>query len=690
MTPTRSSRTQARAARLCALALLIASASCSATQIDRPADGGPASTVMATSTAPDNTPVDEPVPSEAAAEEEVQTTERLPAAVIDWVIHQLELPVAVGPDVWLSHVSVSNAGLTAIAFAWDVSRPVQTVISWTSANGDRWARRELPLESGTTMYQAIDLDGTIYGLGQQTSADGVDPLAWSMNDDGGWDSINLSSPGTDLSGVTLLSAASNANGIVVAAERSVGELQSSVAFDTGGLRFELNDLAGTYELTDIESGRVVSTGQSADIFTWNNEGQAIYDNATGELLTVVPWEVWEQPNRNFSPLPIPIPADPAMPPIAIEWDGIQISIDEASNSYEVADANNGVVVTSGALVDLYRGPAPVFVDDESGEVALSLSWNDWDMLMNEAYQQADETRGQQQAEQLILHSSNGTDWAEATLANKASTQFDSLFAVDDDFVASTIEHGEFESTRTFYTSTNGTDWEMTERQPFEQVVIVGANNDAVIGLSYEGDSSALVTSTDGRSWDTVLQMDERADGGSVWLQLAAIGGAGTAAIATTTPAVEPGLLTITAESLTATFGAAGSIVKITDDRSGETLLEVTENDLEFGDANFATYGDSATTFWSPSGELVMTIADAAAFAAFDAQMAAYENAVRQVVFVAPHDQWFEADLPELDQGYVAQLAVGDEVIVIGVINGDGFDGAVAPADTITVLVGTLQ
>jgi hypothetical protein len=86
---------------------------------------------------------------------------------------------------------------------------------------------------------------------------------------------------------------------------------------------------------------------------------------------------------------------------------------------------------------------------------------------------------------------------------------------------------------------------------------------------------------------------------------------------------------------------------------------------------------------------VMTISDADAFAAFDAQAAAFEDAVRQVVFVAPHDEWFEAQLPDLNDGFVAQLVVGDDVIVVGAISGHGLEGEVSPADTITVLVGSL-
>jgi hypothetical protein len=691
MTPTRSSPTRRMVARLCALALLTATASCAATngdQVPRSAEDGSGSTVTASSPAPATTTDDEMVPSDAVGDEDVQTTEQLPMAEIDWAVHQLELPAAVGPDVWLSHVSVSNAGLVAIGFAWDISRPVQTVISWTSVDGDLWDRRELPLEPGVTMHQAVSLNGIVYALGQQTNADEVEPLVWSMDDGGGWDSIDLSSSGTDLSGVTILSATSNVNGIVLGAERSLAELRRTVSFDTGGVRFELNDRTGTYELTNIESGRVVSTGESADIFGWNNEGQAVYDLTTGELLAVVPREVWEQPDRAVSPLPIPVPAEAAIQSISIEWDGLRIIIDEADNSYEVADAESGVVVSSGALPDLFRGPAPVFVDNESGEVALKLSWDEWDMLMNDAYQQADGAEVPRTAEQLVLHSSDGKDWVEVSLADEADTQFDSLFALGNEFIAATVAHGEFESTRSFYTSMNGTDWEFVERRPLEEVVTVDANDNDVIGLSYEEESLALMMSTDGRSWATALQMAGRDDGGSVWLQFAAIGGAGTAAIATINPSAAAEVLTITVDSQTATFGAAGSVVEITEDRTGETLLEVTEDDVETGDADFATYGDGATRFWSPSGELVMTISDADAFAAFNAQAGAYDDAVHQVIFIETDGQWFEAGLPELDDGFVAQLAVGDDVIVVGAINGDGFDGQVAPADTITVLVGT--
>ena len=691
MTSMRNSRARTKFVRLCALALVIFTTSCAS------GDGDPtqqsaedSSPTTVTTASPTTAADDEPISSEAVGGGEVQTTERLPAAVIGWTAHRLELPAAIGPDVWLSHVGVSDAGLTAVAFAWDISPPVQTVISWTSVDGARWDRRELQLAPGIAMHQVVDLDGNVYGLGQQTNAGGVEPLAWSMHGAGDWSLVDLSSSGTDLTDVTLWSAASNSNVIVLGAERSLDEPRSTVSFDTAGLRFELNDLAGTYELTDVESGRVVNAGQSSDIFGWSNEGQAIYDIATGELLTVVPWEVWEQPDHAVSPLPIPVPADAAMQPLSIDWDGLRITIDEADDRYQVAEADTGTLITSGLLVDLFRGPAPAFVDSDTGEVVLSLSWDEWDVLMNEAYSHADGAHVPRQAEQFVLHSADGKGWVEVILGNGPDTQFDSLFAVGDEFFAATVEHGEFESTRSFHTSTNGTDWRMVERRPFQQVVIVGVNDEEMIGLSYEEGSSALMTSADGRSWATALQMAGEDDGGSVWLQLAATGGAGTAAIATVDPAHVTDKLTITVGSRTATFGAPGSIVEIVDAQTGEIVLEVETDPVEIDDVPYATYDDGATMLWSPSGELLMTISDADAFAAFDAQAAAYEDAVRQVVFITKHDEWFEADLPDLGDGFVAQLAVGDDVIVVGAINGAGLDGEVSPADTIRILVGTPQ
>ncbi len=611
----------------------------------------------------------------------------LPSIDIDWTSHELDLPAVGFDDVWLSHVSVADGDvLTAVAFSWDPRLDSQTVITWTSVDGASWTRADLSLDTGTSMHQVLGLDHAVIGLGQRVTPSGTEALVWSMNDAGSWDPVDFSLSGVNLSGVTVVSAASNADGVVIGAERALDAPHPPVCFETDGFRFELSDVLGTYELVAIDTQRVVSSGKSADLFRWSDQGQAIHDSETGELLTTVPWEVWERSGPPVSPLPIPTLEQDLEQPVVLVWDGYEITMDQLHDRFNVVEVETAAPVASGTLNDLYRGPAPAFVDDELGEVVLSLTWERWDELLNMAYQQAGDLVGERHVEQLALFSSDRREWTEVSLTSDSNVQFDSLIATSDEFVAAVVEHGEFESTRTFFTSTTGIDWVRVDQQPFTTILPVGSDDGGVIGISYEEQSSTLMTSRDGRSWTPALQMAAQTDGGTAWLQLAATGGAGRVAIATIDPPHD-GVLRLTVESRTATFGLPGSVVEIADAATGETLRSISFEDFESGDSHAVTYDDGATTFWSSDGSPLMTIADADAFAAFDAQAAEFEAALRRSVFVERDGQWFEAELPGLGGGFVAQLAVGADAIVVGGMTGAPVEPFPSGGVVITLIVG---
>jgi len=611
----------------------------------------------------------------------------LPRLDIDWTSHELNLPAVGVDDVWLSHVSVADGDVpTAVAFSWDPLLDRQTVFTWTSVDGASWTRADISLETGTAMHQAVSLDHAVLGLGQRVTPSGTEAVVWIMNDAGSWDPVDFSQSGVNLSGVTVLHAASNSNGMVIGAERDLDAPRLSVCFETDGFRFELNDLLGTYELVAIDTQRVVTSGKSADLFRWSDQGQAIYDFETGELLTTVPWEVWERSGPPASPLPIPTLERDLEQPVVIVWDGYEITVDQLHDRFDVIEVESSAPVASGTLNDLYRGPAPAFVDDTSGELVLNFTWERWDELMNMAYQQAGDLVGERQFEPLVLFSSDRRDWTEVSLASDVNVQLDSLIAAGDEFVAAVVEHGEFESTRTFFTSTTGTDWVQVDQQPFTTTFPVDSDDGGVIGLSYEEHSSTLMTSSDGRTWTPALQMAAQKDGGTAWMQLAATGGAGRVAIATIDPPHDA-LLEITVASRTATFGLPGSVVEITDAATGETLRSISFEDVENGDSHAVTYHDGATTFWSTDGAPLMTIADADAYDAFDAQAAEFEAALRRSAFVERDGQWFEATLPGLDGGFAAQLAVGADVIVVGGMAGGHVEPSSSDGVVITLIVG---
>ncbi len=661
-------RLSARArAVACAALVAFVSATCSSEAPTITAGPTTAPTVDATvETAPPTQ--DEPVAPPELGPTAVGVATRLPVIDVEWTTAELDLPETAS-GTWLSRVVLDGDAITAFGFAWDADSR-QTVHTFRSTSDTDWTHSATQLPSGQAMNDIVRTGGRIVGIGNSWGEAGSEPLLWFADDDGGWDTVDLATAGLDLTDTYLVSVAASGAGIVVGASREHYEATANLAFETDGYRFEQNDRDGTYVLYDVATGRIVSSGEVGDLFPSSDEGQIIRDGDSGVVLTVVPWDVWSQMFPHGSPLPIPADIDPLGPTTEpIEWDGYLIVVDEVNGWFEVSDAATGLIVTSGPLDDLFRGPGPTFVDVATGEVVLEFSWEEWDQHISDAYFASEALHVPHVSEQMILYSPDGLQWSEQILSTDENTHLESVVSVGDRFVASLVEHFGFGSARRAHVSADGVSWTEETVEYVDSLGRVVADDSGAVALSFRDAGTEFVTSEDGLAWTTDLSVVPQDAERTLWLSQVAIGDGGLAALATLDPPELARVLTITVGSRTARFGIDGSAVEITDDTTGEVLLQLGWDEwsqaIEAGTPTYTTYADEATTFWSADGTEVMTITDDEAYQGFDEQSRRYEAGIDHVLFVKRDGQWHEAALPDVDGASPDQLALGTDTVVAG-------------------------
>ncbi len=677
----------------CAALLALVSATCSSEAPTVTAGPTPAPTVDATVELAPPTQ-DEPVAPPELGPTEVAVSTNLPVVEIGWTTVELDLPETAS-GAWLSRIVVDDDAITAFATSWDSSSG-QTVHTFRSIDGIDWTHSEAQLPTSQAMNDILLIDDRFVGFGNSWGAGGTEPLLWFADDTGGWDAVDLTATGLDLTDTYVLSVAGNSAGMVIGARREHYESTASIAFETGGYRYEQNDHDGSYVLSEVATGRIVSSGYVAELFPSSEEGQTIFAGDSRDVLTVVPWDVWSEMYPNFSPLPIPADIDLqgfALEPI--EWDGYRILVDEANGWFEVTDLSTDTVVTSGALDDLYRGPAPRFVDVTTGEVVLQFSWQEWDGHISDAYFAQQDLHVPHQSEQILLFSPDGQQWSEEVLTTEENTHLESVVSVGGQFIATLVQHQDYGSTRSAYVSPDGVSWTEHDIAPIDSMGAIAADEAGAIALSFREGSTAVASTEDGLTWTTDLSVVPQDAERTLWLRQVAIGGGGEAALATLEPPMTSGALTITVGSRTAHFGVDGSALQITDDASGDILLQLGWDEwsqaIEAGTPIYATYAEEATTFWTADGTELMTITDDEAYRGFDEQGRQYEASIDHVLFVKADGQWYEAALPDVDGASPDQLAIGSDTVIVGLVwFTDDFEGPPpASPPRIEVLVGRL-
>ncbi len=621
----------------------------------------------------------------AAGETEVQVVSRLPLLPVEWRTVELDQE---STGAWLMSLVTVDGEFVATASAWDPDQRSQTVYQWRSHDTVTWTRTETVL-TDAWINQVLSDGDRLVALGSSADPTGPgDPRLW-IDEGQGWEARDLGPAGDTGSSLYLYGAAATAAGLVLAGDAYPYEPIDPTVLSTGGFRIEIDDNTGTYVVIEEGTSVMRSSGPLSDIYRWGETGQILYDPVTGDVLTEVPWDRWSELYPGSSPLPIAVAVDPAAEPPSLEYDGLRITIDDANGVFEIVRLDSGEVM-SGTLEQLYRGLGPRFIDDQTGEVVLELSWDEWDELMSRSWADREEDHAPHETETVVLFSPDSVTWEKQTLNLAPNAHLETVAAVEGRFVITVVEHFETGSSRTAWVSDDGRSWEAAGVVGPDGLSQVVAHSDTLAALADWSGRRSAVSSTDGLTWRAELSLDVQSDGREAWLDLIGAGPLGIAVSGTIYPTSITPWLAVTVGTRTARFGPEWA-VEIIDTGSGEVVLALTWDQIEnpTGDPP-VVYREEATWFYDADRQLVLRIPDDDVYAAYEAQSQAIDQQVSTVVFVkTTGGTWFETTpAPATEHSSSQQLAVGRDAVVIGQTTWQPGEFDDADSDAIQMLVGT--
>ena len=599
-----------------------------------------------------------------------------------------------------------GGSLVAVSPSWDESEgDGQRLITHTSVDGLSWETAGTYALGPETWVSRIVSDGErLFAFAERwrNESGENEHFVFSSRDGVAWTESTFDLGGEPGEHVYIQNAAAGPAGIALAASFESSPEEGPFLLDFGELQVELDHRLGTYNLMDTESGAVLMSGSTDELFRGGGEGQSIYDPETGELLTTIPWDVWERAYTGFyeggygtgSPLPIPVQSEPSENPpvITIEYDGFVVTVDEWQGEFVVTDADSGDLVASGTLDYLYQGPPPRFVDPESGEVLLSVTWEEWYEAEEQSYMQMDSRYYEYTSRTVLLTSEDGESWQSEAVPARSGAHASYLAATDDGFVAMINTYSEFGDQRSVWTMTDG-EWSQSETDQSDVWLYqVADDGNRLLGVGEGPGGPALWTSTDGVNWASEFAIVPQNDGSYVSLTAVAADEAGTVgALAYREKWSEYRPLVIEQDGYTLTFEDGETVLSVAESGSGEIVLEIGWEAFEQeGGLETITWDDGVTSIELDNGDVV-AISDETAFAAMESRWS--DQGERGIsVFLNDGNRWSEAivDVEGGLNGATQLYMVDGQIFIAGSYWGEieSYRSDIPADSSFVVIVGT--
>lgn len=615
-------------------------------------------------------------------------TPPLPQQEFTWDQISLDLPA--GQESYLQGVYAIDGGFLAIGMTWSEFGGQQLTV-WRSPDGISWEPGALSgdFDDASIWNIRINEHGGI-ALGE--SYPDTDPqegeaglrhyqperVVWTSVDGVNWTRAELDFTTAPNESVWINTGVAGPNGFVVIGNREISPEFEPISFEKDGYTVRLSEYTYTYEVLD-SSGTVIVEGSMDDFYgSDQREGQVVTDPATGEVLTVIPWDVWEQawedaygdasggPFSGFD-------YDP--PVVTIEHDGYRVTVNEEDFTYTLEDAATGELIASGNADSLWRGPPPVIVDDAGNEV-LRISWEEFDAAQ-EAHWRSVEQDYEYHSEMVVAASPNGIDWTLTTVETDSNeVSFESVVVVDGTYLAYGSQYDEYTGGPAIWSSSDGITWQHVADMPGGMWIwnLQQAPDGTLLAIGDGPQGGALWSSTDGIAWGEAFGTRIPEDR-TTWeyMNQFGTGELGTVVIGSREPSqygeeiyAEPLRLSRNGYTLSFDDYEWPPRVRIVNEATGETVLDVR---LDEGDGlpEGFSYADGVTTI-TVDGVAVMSITNEEWDAAQQERWMelersyAFEQPSPTMYFSSDLEEWVE--VPVEFQGWISHVAVGSDAVVL--------------------------
>ncbi|MBT8194445.1 MAG: hypothetical protein KJP22_13655 [Acidimicrobiia bacterium] len=616
-------------------------------------------------------------------------TPALPPQDFTWERITLDLPE--GQESYLHGVYATNDGFLALGFVW--SERGQDMVVWSSEDGSTWARTDLngdfsnasvwnvvfneygAIAFGEEMTEFFEEDHTEYRPYQPVR------LIWTSPDGVNWTRTELDLATADNQEVWVNTGLAGPDGYIVVGQRSTSPEFEPFVIEKDGYQLELNEYSYTYRVLDT-SGAVVAEGSLDDIYSnyYDEDGQAIINPDTGELLTVVPWETWEeayeQAYSESSDGPFGGFGGFVAPELTIEHDGYRIIINEETYEYRLEDIESGEVISSGSADYLWRGPAPT-ITDAGGIEILSFTWEEFDAAQ-QAHWEGAEAEFEYTTEAFVASSSDGVTWTETPIGSDGQeVSLDSIITLNGGYLAFGSQWDEFGGGSAIWTSPDGMTWTHEADMPGGMYIwnVQKTADGTLLSLGEGPQGPALWSSTDGIAWGEAFGTRIPEDRTMVeWFNQFGTGDLGTVIVGSRDQGyyedyyAEP--LSYTQDDYTLTFDDYDwpPRVTIVDDITGDVVIDLTLS--EDGAAPLPegfTYEDGVT-YIEHNDIVLMAITDEDWDSAQEARWmeidGMYEGGVSEPTMYFSTDLAGWVEVPFDFEGWVGHVAVGSDVVVL--------------------------
>lgn len=619
-------------------------------------------------------------------------TPALPPQEFTWEQVTLDLPE--GHESYLHGVYAVGDGFLAIGLSW--SDEGQEIIVWSSEDGSAWEQTELNGDFSNASvwnvtfneYGAIAFGEEFTGFSDE-AGEVFRPyqpvrLIWTSPDGFNWTRTVLDLEADDNQEVWINTGVAGPNGYVVVGQRSTSPEFEPLLIEKDGLQLELNEYSYTYRVLD-GAGVVVAEGSLDDIYNnyfYEQEGQAIVNPETGELLTVIPWETWEgayeEAYSESNGGPFGGFGGFVAPELTIEYDGYRITINEETYEYRIEDIESGDLISSGSADYLWRGPAPI-ITDAAGVEILSFTWEEFDAAQQAHWEGLDsEWEYEYTSEAIVAVSSDGVAWTETAIGvDGQEVNFESIIARDDGYVAYGSQYDTYGGGSAIWTSPDGRTWTQEADMPGGMYIwnVQEAADGTLLAIGDGSQGPALWSSTDGIAWGEAFGTRIPEDRTMVeYLNQYGTGELGTVIVGSRDSGyygeeyyAEP--LVYTQDDYTLTFDDYDwpPRVTIVDDITEDVVIDVTLSE-EGGLPEGFSYEDGVT-YIENNGIVLMAITDDDWNRSQEARWmeleGLYEGGISEPTMYFSSDlaEWVE--VPVDFAGWIGQVAVGSDIAVLG-------------------------